>query len=171
MCIYIQKGDTIYLPSLFCRTVVQSYVWNWWQNPHWIMEWRFWLQACRPWVCRVCPPRFWQISYNPISTRGNRLCPPNYYWHTRIFRPSDSPGWIYDIALSRNFQLPFSFLTMYFSVANSNFVHVDDGHKQQLIVLCHFPPGVSSVVERSSVVNFLLEFWIRTTFKQILYFL
>ena len=28
-------------------------------------------------------------SVNPISTRGNRLCPPNYYWQTRIFRPSD----------------------------------------------------------------------------------
>ena len=31
-------------------------------------------------------------SVNPISTRGDRLCPLNYYWHTRIFRPSDSPG-------------------------------------------------------------------------------
>ena len=30
-------------------------------------------------------------SVNPISTRGNKLCPPNYYWHTRIFRPSDGP--------------------------------------------------------------------------------
>ena len=30
-------------------------------------------------------------SVNPISTRGNRLCPPNYYWHIRIFRPSDGP--------------------------------------------------------------------------------
>ena len=29
------------------------------------------------------------ISVNPISTRGDRLCPPNYYWHPRIFRPSD----------------------------------------------------------------------------------
>jgi hypothetical protein len=28
-------------------------------------------------------------SVNPISTRGDRLCPPNYYWH--IFRPSDGP--------------------------------------------------------------------------------
>ena len=45
------------------------------------------------WVCRVChgTPRFWQIS-NHISTRGNRLCLPNYYWHTRIFRPSDGPA-------------------------------------------------------------------------------
>ena len=29
---------------------------------------------------------------NPISTRGDRLCPPYYYWHTRIFRPSDGPA-------------------------------------------------------------------------------
>ena len=28
-------------------------------------------------------------SVNPISTRGDRLCPPNYYWLPRIFRPSD----------------------------------------------------------------------------------
>ena len=31
-------------------------------------------------------------SVNPISNRGDRLCPPNYYWHTRNFRPSDGPG-------------------------------------------------------------------------------
>ena len=31
-------------------------------------------------------------SVNPISTRGNRLCPPNSYWHTRIFRPSNGPA-------------------------------------------------------------------------------
>ena len=30
-------------------------------------------------------------SVNPISTRGGRLCPPNYYWHTQIFRPPDGP--------------------------------------------------------------------------------
>ena len=30
-------------------------------------------------------------SVNLISTRGDRLCPPNYYWHTRLFRPSDGP--------------------------------------------------------------------------------
>jgi hypothetical protein len=30
-------------------------------------------------------------SVNPISTRGDRLCPPNYYWHTQILRPSDGP--------------------------------------------------------------------------------
>ena len=27
-----------------------------------------------------------------FSTRGDRLCPPNYYWHPRIFRPSYGPG-------------------------------------------------------------------------------
>ena len=50
-------------------------------------------QACRPWVCRVChgTPNFGR-SVNPISIRGERLCPPNYYWHTRIFRLSDSPA-------------------------------------------------------------------------------
>ena len=30
-------------------------------------------------------------SFNPISIKGDRLCPPNYYWHIRIFRPSDGP--------------------------------------------------------------------------------
>ena len=30
-------------------------------------------------------------SVNPISTRANRLCPPNHYWHPRIFRPSNGP--------------------------------------------------------------------------------
>ena len=30
-------------------------------------------------------------SVNPISTRGYKLCPPNYYWHPRIFRPSEGP--------------------------------------------------------------------------------
>ena len=52
------------------------------------------LQACRPWVCRVChgTPRFWQISYLTLFQQGgDRLCPSNYYWHTRIFTPSDGP--------------------------------------------------------------------------------
>ena len=31
-------------------------------------------------------------SVNPFSTRGDRLCPPNYYWHPRIFRPSYGPA-------------------------------------------------------------------------------
>ena len=30
-------------------------------------------------------------SVNPISTRGVILCLLSYYWHTRIFRPSDGP--------------------------------------------------------------------------------
>ena len=27
-----------------------------------------------------------------LSQPGDRLCPPNYYWHTRIFRPLDVPA-------------------------------------------------------------------------------
>ena len=38
----------------------------------------------------MTPPDFGR-SVNPISTRGDRLCPPNYYWHPRIFRPSYGP--------------------------------------------------------------------------------
>ena len=38
----------------------------------------------------MTPPDFAR-SVNTISTRGDRLCPPNYYWHTQIFRPSDGP--------------------------------------------------------------------------------
>ena len=52
------------------------------------------MQGCRPWGCRVCAmahPDFGS-SVNPISTRWDRLCLPNYYWHPRIFRPSDGPG-------------------------------------------------------------------------------
>ena len=41
--------------------------------------------------CAMAHPIF-RRSVNPISTRGDRLCPPNYYWHTQIFRPSDGPG-------------------------------------------------------------------------------
>ena len=39
------------------------------------------------------PPGFGR-SVNPILTRGDRLCPPSYYWHTRIFRPSDGPAFM-----------------------------------------------------------------------------
>ena len=31
-------------------------------------------------------------SVNPISTRGDRLCPPDYYWNPQIFRSSDGPA-------------------------------------------------------------------------------
>ena len=50
------------------------------------------LGKCRPVVpgCAMAHPDFGR-SVNPISTRGDRLCPPNYYWHTRYFRPSDGP--------------------------------------------------------------------------------
>ena len=57
---------------------------------------------CRPVVpgCAMAHPDFGR-SVNPISTRGDRLCPPNYYWHTRIFRPPDSPE-----NLGKNKELP-----------------------------------------------------------------
>ena len=41
--------------------------------------------------CAMAHPIFGR-SVNPIPTRGDRLCPPNYYWHTLIFIPSDGPG-------------------------------------------------------------------------------
>ena len=41
--------------------------------------------------CAMAYPDFGR-SVNPISNKGDRLCPPNYYWHTRIFRPSDGPA-------------------------------------------------------------------------------
>ena len=40
--------------------------------------------------CAMAHPDFGR-SVNLISTRGDRLWPPNYYWQTRIFRPSDGP--------------------------------------------------------------------------------
>ena len=41
--------------------------------------------------CAMAHPDF-DRPVNPISTRGDRLCPPNYYCCPRIFRPSDGPG-------------------------------------------------------------------------------
>ena len=41
--------------------------------------------------CAMAHPDFGR-SVNPISTRGDKLCLPNYYWHTRIFRLSDGPA-------------------------------------------------------------------------------
>ena len=40
--------------------------------------------------CAMAHPDFGRLV-NPISTRGDRLCPSSYYWHTQIFRPSDDP--------------------------------------------------------------------------------
>ena len=40
--------------------------------------------------CAMAHPDF-SRSINPISTWGDRLCPPNYYWHTRMFRPFNGP--------------------------------------------------------------------------------
>ena len=50
-----------------------------------------------PWGCfgatsQACRPCDFGRSLNPISTRGDRLCPPNYYWHTRIFRLLNGPA-------------------------------------------------------------------------------
>ena len=36
-------------------------------------------------------PLYFGRSVDPISTRGDKLCPPNYYWHPLIFRPSNGP--------------------------------------------------------------------------------
>ena len=60
--------------------------------------WNYPIQACHPRGCRGChgmaphdTPRFWQ-SCNYISTRGGRICPSNYNWHSWIFRPSYGPA-------------------------------------------------------------------------------
>ena len=50
---------------------------------------------CRPvipWGAEgaMAPPDFGR-PVNPISTRRGRLCPPHYYRHPRIFRPSYGP--------------------------------------------------------------------------------
>ena len=55
--------------------------------------------------CAMAHPDFGR-SVNPISTRGDRLCPPNYYWHTRIFRPSDGPV---SVCISIKFQSNIKF--------------------------------------------------------------
>ena len=39
----------------------------------------------------MAPPDFGR-SVNPISTRGDRLSPSNYYWHPRISRPFNGPA-------------------------------------------------------------------------------
>ena len=41
--------------------------------------------------CAGCAMAHPDFGRSDISTRGDRLCPPNYYWHTQIFRPSDGP--------------------------------------------------------------------------------
>ena len=48
-------------------------------------------QGCRPSGCHAMASSDFGRSVNPISTRGDRLCLPNYYWHPRIFKPSDGP--------------------------------------------------------------------------------
>ena len=69
---------------------------------------------------RVChgTPRFGRLV-NPISTRGDRLCPPNYYWHTRIFRPSDGP--VFGFSRSNGLSIKTKFN---FSHFHTNFVFI-----------------------------------------------
>ena len=66
--------------------------------------------------CAMAHPDFGR-SVNPISTWGYKLCPPNYYWHTRIFRPYDSP----DKCLWLHFYY-FYALCDVISIGKSNFV-------------------------------------------------
>ena len=47
------------------------------------------------------PPDFGRLV-SPISTRRDRLCPANYYWHSRIFRSSDGPAESVCIAAKMN---------------------------------------------------------------------
>ena len=60
--------------------------------------------------CAMAHPDF-DRSVNPISTRGDRLCPPNYYWHTQIFRPSDGPDMLTVIWTEIDFFMIFATLT------------------------------------------------------------
>ena len=46
------------------------------------------VQGCRP-GGTMAPPDF-DTTVNPISTRG-QIMPLKYYWHRRLFRPSDGP--------------------------------------------------------------------------------
>ena len=51
--------------------------------------------------CAMAHPDFGR-SVNPISNRGDRLCPPNYKWHTRIFIPSDGPDAVVVFGLGKD---------------------------------------------------------------------
>ena len=69
---------------------------------------------CRPVVpgCAGCAD--FARSVNPISTRGDRLCPPNYYWHPQIFRPSDGPDYSYYLSQTHIFQNDTEWLEIFF---------------------------------------------------------
>ena len=75
----------------------------------------FWNRAIhRPVVpgcagCAMAHPNFGR-SVNPISTRADRLCPPNYYWHTRIFRPSDGPALSYVVPVKSKVKISQNFV-------------------------------------------------------------
>ena len=49
----------------------------------------------------VAPVAPVDTSLNPISTEKSRLCPPHYYWHRRIFRPSYGPDLVFGLVCGR----------------------------------------------------------------------
>ena len=57
------------------------------------------------WGALAPPPVFGQ-TVNPISTRGGRLYPPQYYEPPRIFRPCDGPEQTYIDDRSRHLARP-----------------------------------------------------------------
>ena len=85
------------LPNIFfsgftytnIKVVKNTKIWLFLNLGHFLTEF---MQECRPWGCT---PRFWLISQTYFNQGGgDRLCPPNYYWHTRIFGPSDGPAYV-----------------------------------------------------------------------------
>ena len=48
-------------------------------------------------------PQVFDRSVNPISTMGDRLCPPQYYQPPRIFRPCDGPVSVQDLAITMHY--------------------------------------------------------------------
>ena len=48
-------------------------------------------KGCSNLLTGLSPGGVFDRLVNPISTRGGRLCPPQYYQHLRIFRPCDGP--------------------------------------------------------------------------------
>ena len=80
--------------------------------------------------CAMAHPDFGR-SVNPISIRGDRLCPSNYYWHTRIFRPSDGPV----MKCQTSWRSVFSHLRIIdFVFSSLLWLHL--GTYSQLIIVC-----------------------------------
>jgi hypothetical protein len=59
--------------------------------------------------CAMAYPDFVR-SVNPISTRGDRLCLPNYYWHARIFGPISPSKICENLKFSTEIQIFANFL-------------------------------------------------------------